>query len=329
MAAKYSIEDLTQKDDSAKETKRLFAIFNDLVKIGSAGKSLSYHEQEFVMRRVMYIGNDLDHYPYIADARLWDIYLTYHEDLSGGKVYKKWNRTTWRTVGQLEKEADLQFLTEIEAERWGKIIAKTNHTEQLLQIVGAEFREEIRSLNKDQNTVGNPLLKGSYFYQYKIWNINLRAAFVYLKAKKVAEINGQSTWHMTLCGEDIEFNDFALVHILNRHFAEITKQVDLGKSYHNENVDPEKLGPLLKNIIEAIDHTGLLTAQYQTCVNLRYKGDTYQFWAEWKERHSKGKVIPYKRVQTFYQVNDPILLSDIQNNNKEVVINAELSVFVP
>jgi hypothetical protein len=149
-------------------------------------------------------------------------------------------------------------------------------------------------------------------------------------AKEILEETDSADCNMLLCGEEIIFNDFSVIHILNRHFAEITKQFKLGKDYHPEDVKPRILSKQIKEIVEKIDKSKLLTKQVKTEINLRYKGQIYQLWAEWKERYIAGHTGPvrYKQLQSFFLVSSVDVLRKIERDYREEILSPELSVFV-
>jgi hypothetical protein len=89
-------------------------------------------------------------------------------------------------------------------------------------------------------------------------------------AKEIVEETDPADCTFNLCGEIIEFAPFSLYHILNRHFAEITKQYTSGKDYHSEEIKPRILAKQIKKILAVIDTSGFVQQQHKTELNLQY-----------------------------------------------------------
>jgi hypothetical protein len=153
---------------------------------------------------------------------------------------------------------------------------------------------------------------------------------MYLLAKEILEDTQPADCLYQFCGETIEFTEFTLMHILNRHYGELTKQFVSDKDYHREDFIPRILTAQIKAIVEAIDKMGLFTRQAHTEINLKYEGEVYQLYASMQNRNIPGTgVVPYKRLQTFYPVSDPVVLAKLTTGYKTVAVSAGLSVFVP
>lgn len=332
MIGKYSEEDLTHGGDSPEEHERLRAIFDDLIVRGKAGIPLSDIEEDFVFHALVSLFNENpNNFPFVESARFRSCYLTYGMDLSGGSRY--WTTRFGRViqVPPLEKANHLEYLHQ-QAKIWeAKSDPKQLYPEGILKEAIMEAREDRKQLDKIHNIAGRPELAGTFFFENLVEGVYLRAASNYYFGTKYWNETDPADFTFTFCGETIEYTAFSLVHIINRHFAERTKQYESGKDYHTEDIIPWAMAGLVKQILTEIDATGLFTRQVKTVVNLRFKGEIYQFWAEFKNKSVKGHKGPvrYKRVQTFFRVTDAKTLSDLRHNHKEVTINPELSVFVP
>jgi hypothetical protein len=330
MAGKYTKAQLQHGGDTKAEYERLRNIFNDLVTIGKKGKSLSMAEKDFVYSGLRFDKENVDNYSFVEDSKFKDLYLTYFLDISGGSIYYKARKGRVIEVPLHEKQHDLKYLI-AKAEEWEKRVAPGMHSERLLQEVSKEANQDKKDLDKTLNVNGDPYLAGSFYYQYKVWGTYLRSRIAYIFSKEYLEETDSADLISSLCGETIEFTEFSMVHILNRHFAEITKQFKSGKDYHNEDFVPRILPKQIKEIITEIDNSGLLTRQHKTEINLRYKGQIYQLWAEWKNRSVKGHhgSVRYKRLQSFFPVTDQTVLAKLNSSFNEVSLTSDLSLFIP
>ncbi|PZR27284.1 MAG: hypothetical protein DI538_25785 [Azospira oryzae] len=330
MIGKYTREQLEHGGDTQVEHDRLRAIFDDLVDRGRKGIVLSMIEKDFVYHGITFFNENPNNFPFVDDARFKHLYLTYGYDITGGSIYLKVRRTERIQVPLLEKENDLNYLTD-EADKWEKLVALNNHKDQLLQLISAEFRNERKELDISLNISGQPQLAGSNYYQYKVWGTYLRARIVYIYTKQIFEETSPADCIYSLCGETIEFTQYSMAHIINRHFAEVTKQFNSGKDYHLEDIIPWIMPSQLKSIISEIDKSGLLKRQVQTELNFRYKGQIYQVWATLQYKQVKGQKgnIQYKRIDSFYPVSDPTILAKLTATYKETVLNDDISLFVP
>jgi hypothetical protein len=313
------------------EHERLRAIFDDLVTRGKVGKKLSMIEQEFVFHGITFFNENPNNFPFVEDARFRSHYLTYSFDLSGGSKYWTARGGQYIQIPPIERDNDLNYLL-TEAERWkGKVDPKCQYPEGLMKEVAKEAREDRKSLDKYHNIAGRPELVGTYFYENLTSGLYLRAGANYVFGKKYWEETAPANLSFTFCGEVIEFTEYSMIHILNRHFAERTKQYPSGKDYHTEDIIPWAMPKQVKEIMTQINASGLLKKQHKTEVNLKYKGEIYQFWADYQDRFVKGHKGPiqYKRVQSFYRATDSGVLAKLKSGYKEVSLSTDLSVFVP
>ncbi len=281
MVGKYSKEDLENRNDSLEEKERLRGIYEDLVRRGKAGLPLSSIEQAHVYAGVNFLQQDINTFLFVEEARFKQLYLTYFLALDGGGIYLKVRRGEKTQVSRGEAAADLAYLA-AEAEKWEAIVTPGGHADPLLQVAAKEARIDRKEMDRVLNIAGNAYLRGTFYYEHKVMQSLLRTRFLYLMAKEILEETDPADCTFNLCVEIIEFTPFSLYHILNRHFAEITKQYTSGKNYHSEEIKPRILAKQIKEILAVIDASGFVQRQHKTELNLRYKGELYQLWAEWK-----------------------------------------------
>ena len=127
--------------------------------------------------------------------------------------------------------------------------------------------------------------------------------------------------------ETIEINEYSLIHIISRHFSEITKQYKTGKSYHNEDFKPRLLSNILQEIFNQIESSEYRIENLDKIL-FRYKDSVYLIWTSLKIKSIKGKGnIQYRRMETFYPITEKDILIKILNNYLKVNINNEISIY--
>ena len=133
---------------------------------------------------------------------------------------------------------------------------------------------------------------------------------------------------INLNGNEIEINEYSIIHILNRHFAQTTKPLTK-KSFHIEDIEPRYLNKQLKSIFDDIDNSKLLVDKPINKVAFRYKNIDYQIWINERTKSLKGLGnVKYNRLETFYPVKEQGDIDDLNENYKFEHVNVDLQVYV-
>ena len=129
----------------------------------------------------------------------------------------------------------------------------------------------------------------------------------------------------------VEFNEYSLVHILNRHFAQIVKTHPTNKSFHNEDFKPRILSVQIKQIFSEIDASKLLVGKPIDKIGFQQNGIDYLIYTSEREKSAKGKKdnILYRRLDTFFPVDDPKECNNLISTCELKSINQSLSIYVP
>lgn len=332
MTGKYSKADLHWDDSEYSQIKSRY-IFDDLMRIGKAGGELSEIEKNFLYIAVKLSQLDdgqVTDYVFLDDTHYKYTYLTYFYDLTGGSSYFKIYNGKKLEVPRMEVERDLAYIIS-RADEWWLMIKPGGHKESLLQEVAVECKFWLKRLERENGIGTNPFIAGSFFYEYQRWKLLARTKYHYIVGKEIWQNADPATFRYLFCGEEIEFTERSLIHILSRHFSEVSLPLNSGKTFHTEDMVPRILTAQLKEIIEAIDSTGLFTREVQTKLSFVYKNEPYQFWANTHKRSIpgvRGEQV-FKRVETYYRVSDETILKDLHFNYKPVVVDSALTVFVP
>ena len=270
----YKREELDLKDDSPEEQQRTREIFEKLKEKAIKGEKLSEHEKDFFCLGVKLSQLDdgrMEDYDCCANYKFKIIYLAYFHDLSGLGTYQKVKGTALYSPERQEIENDIAYLTRVESE-WRKIVITTNHSSELLQQISKETRQDLSELEK---TKGKLLFRRDRIrHIIDRRKIILQSKYIYCMALQIFEMFDEKEFILNINEEEIEINEFSIIHILNRHFAQTTKP-DPTKSFHIEDFEPKYLNKQLKDIFEDIDKSELLKGKTTNKIAFRYNNVDY------------------------------------------------------
>lgn len=331
----FAIDELRLNNDSEEEQNRTRQIFEALKKIASANGFMTEHEKNFFCLGVkISLLNDgqVSDYPCCENFSYKDLFLTYASDITGAGLYKKVRNAQYLPVSNEEKWIDLNNLYDI-ADKWGQIITVTNHTEQLLQRCSKEARDTINELNNQPefNLQNDPFARGKFLYKYKRWSNLLYSKFIYLMAKETFQGSVPGDFIFTLSGQTIEMNEYSIIHILSRHYAEVSKKFNTGKSYLQKDFKPRELHHQFREILSKIDASGLLQPNDIFKIPFAYKNVPHLIWIKEDDKQVPGQKgnVKYLRLETFYPVEEKASLDDLSNNYELVAIDENLSLYKP
>jgi len=328
----FQIDVLQLRNDSEAEQIRTRQIFEVLKTKATKQETLTEHEKEFFCMAVKISHLDdgvWEDYTCCDNYKFKSIYLAYFQDLTGGSAYYKVKGVGVYKVELKERQTDLQYLYD-KSDEWKLIIQKTNHSDQLLQQISVETRNELKNLSNLPEVLNGYWRGGSYVYIFKERAILLHSKYIYCIALEIFETLKNADLILELNSIQIEFNEYSLFHILNRHYAQITKQYDTGKTFHNEDFKPRILSVQLKNILHDIDNSKVLQDKAVDKIGFQQNGIDYLVWTSEKIKSIKGQgKVSYRRLDTFYPVSDEaeknklIATCDLQK------ITNTLSAYVP
>lgn len=322
----YSLEDLAVKGDTEEEGKRQLLIYETIKERDEKNLYIAEYEKYFtwlLVRSANSKGHNFELLKCFDHPEFKFLYFTYLFDFTGNSKYRKPIGIGYYNVLEDEVKADLNLLFKT-ADEWEHVINKTNHKEQLLYQAAVEAREEIRNLNKQPGIINDKHLGEKSSYVFKVRKILLHSKFLYCMALEIIETSTIHDFRFTLNEEVIEFNEFSLIHILNRHFAQTAKQYNTDKSFHTQNMKPRILGSQLKNIIEAIDLSKILQGKSIDKIAFKLNGLTYLIYTKLK---IDGKR-KYRRLETFYILHDAEILKQLIENSQLKKVDEKLEVYL-
>jgi len=287
----FNISELTFRDDSFEEQVRTRQIFETLRDRASRKQKLTEHEKEFFYEglRLTRVKNDgsPDNYECCDNPKFKFFYVVYFENLKGSGIYKKPIRTFLYHVKKKEIQSDLQYLYK-KADEWEKVVAIGNHPEELLQQLCAETREEIKELKKLPENQKIRSAKERFDYLTKLRSLLLRSKYIYCLALEIFELLKPQDFILTINAQTIEFTEYSLIHILNRHYAQIAKQTRSNKSFHGTSVFYKYLSIYLKNVLFEIDQSGYLNGKQIDKIAFKVHGLDYEVYTAIKTKSVRG-----------------------------------------
>lgn len=326
----FPIDELVHvRNCSGAEQIRTRKIFESLKQRAINKEFLSEHEKDFFYEGVVLSKLDdgkPEDYECCDNPKFKWIYLIYCDDVTGSSKYYDIKGKNVYRVQPPQLQDDLAYLY-TKADEWEQIVLKENHSDQLLQQCCKETRLDLRSLDDEKNNA--PFLMGSFLYQSKRRGIILRSKYLYLKALEIFEAIPTSELILRLNKEEIEINEYSIIHIASRHFAALSQQYESGKSYHDKIFLPWLLPSQLRNIFLLIDQCGFYKNGSIEKIAIEYDGHPYMIWTGIKTKYVKdiGKV-NYRRLETFYPLTDTNELIKLHVDYTLHKLSEHLSLYV-
>lgn len=328
----FKKEELPLKNDSKEEHLRTRVIFEKLKEKAINNEFLKEYEKDhfcMVLKLTKFKYGSWEDYSCCDSYKFKSIYLSYFFDIKGGSTYYKAKNGEICRVEPHEVQSDIKYLHKI-SDEWDLTIQKTNHKEQMLQLISAETRYELKKLSNLPEVISGYLRKGSHEFNYKKRAILLQSKYNYCLALEIFETLKPDDLILKINSIQIEFSEYSLFHILNRHYAQITKQYRTGKTYHNEDFHPRILSVQLKEIFKVIDKSKLLQGKSTKNIGFNQNGTDYTLWTSSQVKSVKNEGnIKYIRLDTFYPILDAFEKNKQFANSDLKKINDTLSVYVP
>ncbi len=327
----YTSEELQQRGDTPSEHLRMRTIFEEMKSRLATGGELSPIEGEFYCFSVTLLRNEgrvEDHFC-CNNWRFKMLFLRYWHDLdgTGNHEYTDGTRMIQPTPSQIEQ--DLKDLA-LFSEEWNQTIQITNHSEESLKYVAKETRDELKALRKEPVFNLTGYLIESRLYDRQKQSILNRLKYAYLMSEEIFDREGTTEISIPINGQQLVFNKYSSVHIINRHFAGGQKVVNLDKTFNSKDLLPNDLINQLRQFIRLIDASGLYINNDIMKIRFQYKGHLYSLWSQVAHKQVRGSTqnIPYNRIQTLYPVKDQDELDEINRSYILREINFEFSVYV-
>lgn len=324
----YKIDDLDIKNNSEEEQIRTRAIFEDLKSKAENGEDLTEHEKDFFCQGVKLSQLDdgkIEDYDCCENFKFKLTYLSYFQNLTGFGVYEKVRGTEIYNPERREIDSDINYLKNV-ANTWNTAISKNNHSEELLQQISKETRNDLKDIEKSKGRL--LFRRDKEKYQLDKRKTLLQSRYIYCMALQIFEMFDKKEFLLQLNGEDIEINEFSIIHIINRHYSEITK-ANPTKSFHNEDFEPKYLNKQLGDIFKTIDESGKFRDCSINKIAFKFKNVDYQIWINEREKQVKGKGnVKFNRLETFYPITEKTELLKLNSDFDFSKINDDLGVYI-
>ena len=286
------------------------------------------------------------------DFKFYHLYLTYATDLTFKSTYYKRNENKrisetvdYREIESLNNQEfdsnvaeklhqfriDNQFIipvetTEINTDKlflenfaisWAKICVSDRHKDENLQIVSKETRDTLEKKNIElyiENKLDSNLKQDTF-------KGLLKSYYIFHEAKKILEHidSNKQLKEFTLNGKTIELNLYSLVHILNRHYAELisSQSISTTRSFHNTKVEPTQINLFIEYLFGRIKEKGLesmIEIKSNESILFNYFGKDYAIFPR-EYKYNKLKII----IETFFIIestngNAKRLIEKIKNS---------------
>lgn len=332
MKTSFPISQLEFRDGGMEEQYRTRVIFETLRTKARKNEQLNEHEKDFLFEGLIlsnYNDGAPEDFPCCDNPKFKSLYLCYYHDLSGASPVYKVGKLKLRLVDDQEKYRDLKYLQEKQSE-WKTTIYKLNHNESLLQEASFEARQELKNFKDSKNGKSRKFKANPNFTDDEIEReILLKSKYIYCVALKMFEKLDRKDLKLVLNKQTIEVNEYSIIHILNRHFASKSIYYVTGKSNHTIDFEPSVLNLQLKEILRQIDITALYQSFSIDKIAFQFKGIDYQIWTGFKKKFVKGKEIQYRRLNSFFIINDNGEKKKLLKDHKIVDINLELKLYLP
>jgi hypothetical protein len=324
----YKIDELDFKNGSEAEQIRNRKIFEDLKEKTLKGIELSEHEKDFFCLGVKLSKKEdgkVEDYSCCGNYKFKQTYLSYFQDLTGNGIHEKVRNAKIYNPGKYEIRKDLAFLDRISIQ-WLSVVSKTNHSNSLLQEVSKETRSDLKEIENSKGKLFFRKQKEEYLLRKKA--VLLQSKYIYCMALQIFELFDNHEFIFNLNSNEIEINEYSIIHILSRHFAKITKS-NPDKSFHNEDFEPRYLSKQIGEIFNKIDESKLYQGQSIHKVFFKYKGTIYQVWINKRVKQIKNTGnVPYYRFETFYPLTDLKELEKLESNFEIKKIEDDLYVYI-
>ena len=284
----------------------------------------------------------IEDYPCCEDYKFWTLYLTYYQNLAGGINYykldatkinqkiktlediKAYDRGAYQVkVPQSEVEQDLSYLYNT-ADSWETVIRKRNHNDELLIEKAREVVKELKGFEKSNKK--NPYFLGGFKYIKEKRGILLRSKYMYLTVKDIIEQTKKDDFILNLLGEKIYITAYSLIHIISGHYAKVTRQYYIEKTYHNEDIDPKTFHHLLNDIFSIINSSFITDKVNMGSIMIGINNHVYMIYTSVERRFVKGKgEVSYRRLNTFYPVSAQFVSVEIERGT--IVYQLRTNVF--
>jgi hypothetical protein len=253
---------------------KLQSTLQTLLQMITDGSPLTLAEEEFICGKMRSLrGGENGEYLHDVNSinacqnfRFRNTYLLYHLNLNGYKP-------AFDMYGQIpfdERMDDAKFLKNIH-QSWKTVLAGPTD-DKIVEHSQTEYRHQLKVLERYCKARGI----GGFYRDYLMKSVVLHSKFIYYLVKEFYEELGQVNETVSIFGRDVVIDSFCYIHNMFRHYAEQSKEYQLGKTYHfDTNIDYKTIPSFLKDILEKLVSTADPSLFQNNSVHFIFKGSYY------------------------------------------------------
>lgn len=229
----------------------------------------------------------------------------------------------------VEVAKNQEHLKEV-AKKWASVCLNEKHSDEELKIIAKETRDTLKKKNIESyledrlNTIEtSDVFKGL-----------LKTYSVFHEVKKILRSIEKKVEPKSFLvnGIKIEITFYSLVHIYNRHFAEILSSSNFveTKSFHDSKIDPSRINFFIEklfNLINNCDFTKKVSFKKGESLLICYRKINYALFFNY-DKYDKTKMV----LETFFVIepdntNAQTLIDRIESSTR-IKLDEELSVYI-
>lgn len=215
------------------------------------------------------------------------------------------------------------------SQKWASICLNEKHSDEQFKIIAKETRLTLKKKNIESYLEDN-LSKTEITDVFKGL---LKTYYIFYEVKKILrniEKNSEPKSFL-LNGKKVEITFYSLVHIYNRHFAQILSSQDLinTKSFHNTKIDPNRINLFIEKLFRLIkqnDYEKFIEIKKGESILILYKGTKYGLFFN-EDKYDKTKII----LDTFFKIESENRYSkhliDKIKSSEIIKLDEELSIY--
>lgn len=259
------------------------------------------------MLQLLHKGNvrlDPFDFPCCEDVLFQIRYILYFNNVEGWYPSFDWN-------GQIldgSKKRDLILLQKCFQE-WSSIIQRTNHTSPLLQNVSTETRHHLKLIERYCKRAS----LGSNRMNYLKKSLTLHSKYMFGLVEEYYQENPERQYFQ-IDGRSAFVDSFFFIHTIFRHYGQVLKEYQVGKSYHEEGLDYKNLPLEILKILEA--YSKISNGEFDgQKVYFEYNEKIFAIWFRLiRTNVSKGVFLEELKIQTLYPVESVSEVEKISRN---------------
>lgn len=182
---------------------------------------------------------------------------------------------------------------------WASQMLIENHTNQNLVLLSKETRNTIKK-KKIEDYLKGTLSKAE---EIDILKALLKSKYIHNEAIKILDKIGKSEIVYKLDEIDVHYNYGTIIHLLNRHYAQIASNeiISTSKTFHSPKINLNKLTDILLYIFKKINAKKALKGMVKpdAPIFLKYKNEHYALYLK-RDHLNKSKL----NINTFYQIDE-------------------------